>query len=296
MPPFDLASLENLANQIRLGTKTRAALRVLLAHPENTALLSITELAQRVGVNPSTLSRLAKRLGYSGFAEFQRVFVHSVAPPAPAFYSLQASRHLQLWSEGAVDFHASQQCLELLAWENVRNIQQSIEQLRIAPFLEAAQRIAQAKRVRVHGVRQYSALAQFLVYGLGLIRSDVAHLDGCGLGRAEGLAQLDPQDVLISASVRPYSQEVLDVHNQAVQAQLTTISLTDYSSSPLALSADYVFLIPCQSSFFSNSISAYFVMAECLLNQVAWELGQTAFEAIQKREQLIAALNIESKY
>lgn len=296
MPPHDLVSLGELANQIRLGAKTRAALHVLLAHPENVAFGSITELAQQLGISPSTLTRLAKRLGFIGFAQFQRVFVNSLASQPIAFYSGQASRHLQRGAQCAeLSEPDTSQRLERLVAENMANIQHSVKQLHTTQLIEAARHIAQAKRVRVHGVRQYSALAQFLVYGLSLIRSDVALLDGCGLGIAEGLAQLEPADVLISASVRPYSQEVLAVHEQAVQAQLSTISFTDHRSSPLASTADYAFLIPFQSSFFSNSISAYFVMAEGLLNQVAWELGQSALEAIQKREQLIAALNIENK-
>lgn len=302
--PHDLPSLEQLATQIRqrqvpirLGEKTRAALTVLLSHPENTALLSITELAHQLDVNASTLTRLAKRLGFSGFAEFQRLFRDSVSPPAPTFYSHQASRHLQQWGNNTSlsnPIDTTQQRVAQLAAENISNIQHSITALSAPHLAAAAQAIATAKRVRIHGVRQYSALAQFMAYGLSLIRSDVARLDSCGLGLAEGLAQLEPKDILISASVSPYTQEVLAIQEQARQAQLTTISLTDHAGSPLAVNTDYAFLIPYRSSFFSNSISAYFVLAEVLLNQVAWELGTSALKAIHKREQLIAALNIES--
>ena len=302
--PHDLLSLEQLATQIRqqqapirLGEKTRAALSGLLRHPKNTALLSITELAQQLDVNASTLTRLAKRLGFSGFAEFQRLFRDSISLPNPTFYSHQASRQLQHWGSSALFSSAAdttQQRLEQLATENINNIQHSITALSPPHLAAAAQAIASAKRVRIHGVRQYSALAQFMAYGLSLIRSDVARLDACSLGLAEGLAQLEPKDVLISASVSPYTQEVLIIHEHARQAQLTTISLTDHAASPLAINTDYAFLIPYHSSFFSNSISAYFVLAEGLLNQVAWELGSSALEAIHKREQLIAALNIET--
>lgn len=302
--PHDLPALEQLAIQIRLnqapirlGEKARAALTVLLKHPENTALLSITELAQQLNINASTLTRLAKRLGFSGFAEFQRLFRNSLSPSAPAFYSNQASRQLHDWSRitKSTALDTTHDRLKQLASENITNIQQCIHELPVQHFAAAAKTIAYAKRVRIHGVRQYSALAQFIAYGLSLIRSDIALLGCSSLGIAEGLAQLESGDVLISASVTPYTQEVLAVHEQARHAKLTTISLTDHARSPLALHADYAFLIPYQSSFFSNSISAYFVFAEGLLNQVAWELGAQALEALSQREQLIAALGIETK-
>lgn len=253
--PIDLASLKQLTAQIdrkqsaiRLGEKAHAALLVLLKHPQNTALLSITELAQQLNVNPSTLTRLAKRLGFSGFAEFQRLFRDSLSPVSPTFYSHQARRHLQQWSHShhpdTFTQDSTRQRLQQLVSENISNIQQSLHNLHTEHFVSAAHAIAYAKRVRIHGVRQYSALAQFMSYGLSLIRNDVARLEENSLGLAEGLAQLEAGDVLISVSVTPYTQEVLSTHALAQHEQLTTISLTDNTASPLALHADFSFLFP----------------------------------------------------
>ena len=57
---------------------------------------SISELAASLGVNPSTLTRLAKRLGFEGFSDFQSVFRDAIASEPRYFYSRQADHLLEL--------------------------------------------------------------------------------------------------------------------------------------------------------------------------------------------------------
>jgi DNA-binding MurR/RpiR family transcriptional regulator len=147
--------------------------------------------------------------------------------------------------------------------------------------------------VRVHGVRQFHALASFLAYGLGLVRGDVALLDAPRLGVAEALAQLKPGDVVVVASCAPYTRSVARVAEVAAAGGLAVIAITDTRSSPLAGPARHAFFIPHASSFYSNSMAAYVVFAEGLLNLVARELGEQAATALAERERLIADMNVE---
>ena len=300
--PSSVQALRQLAHDIsqhnspvQLGDKTLAALGSILAHPKDAALLSITELAQRLNINASSLTRLVKKLGFTGFADFQRLLRDHLATQSSSFYSVQATQLLsasQPHSEEQTDNDALTYATTL-ATEACHNIQHSLQHLSAATLNAAAQALAHAPRVRIHGKRQYSALAQFLCYGLGLIRNDVGLLDPANLGAAEGLAQLEVGDVLVTASVYPYTREVIAVAELAAKAGITVIALSDQELSPLARAAAHTFLIPHHSSFFSNSISAYFVFSEALLNQVACELQNTAVTALEKREHYIAALQIE---
>jgi hypothetical protein len=51
----------------------------LADQPEQAAVRSISEFASLLGVNPSTLTRPAKRLGYGGFSDFQGIFREAIA-------------------------------------------------------------------------------------------------------------------------------------------------------------------------------------------------------------------------
>lgn len=248
-------------------------------------LLSITTLAEALGVNPSTLTRLATALGYPGFPGLQQVLLSASLTAPGAFYTRQASTALR---GGSTRAGVTQLCRE-----NQANIDRFVENLDEAAFDEAVALLTSAPRVVVHGIRQFHAVATFLVYGLRMIRSDVALLDAGGLGIAEGLAALSPGDVLLSTSCAPYSAQVVETAAVAQRSGLATIALTDRPGSPLVATSRTAILVDHGSSFLSNSIGAFVVVAECLINACAAASPTTARSALSDRDRFIEALRIE---
>jgi len=275
---------------VSLGAKAHDVLARLVDMPEQAAVRSISELSGALGVNASTLTRLAKRLGFSGFSDFQRVFRDDIANNSRNFYSRQIGRLLATDAEPQEETAIFNQ----LAHETAANMQGFISQLEPDTLHRAARSLAKAKRVRIHGVRQFHALASFLTYGLGMLRSDVALLNAPQLGIAEAMAQLEPGDVVVVASCAPYTRSVADIGDVAARHGLEVIAITDTRSSPLTTSASPAFFVPHASSFFSNSMGAYIVFCEGLLNLAAKALGDDAAQALTKRERMIAEMKIES--
>ena len=284
---------------LSLGGKAHMVLAKLVERPEEVAVRTITELAGAHGINASTLTRLATRLGYDGFADFQSVFRDSIAQNHRHFYSHQAERLVAGASAadagksvsvaGAAEIATVMQ----LARESVANIEGFLSQLSAPELRDAAKLLAHAPRVRIFGLRQFHALAAFLAYALGLVRSDVDLLDAPGLGTAEGLAQLQRGDVVLVTSVAPYTRAVAQVAKTAAAAGLTVIAITDTRASPLVPPARHAFFIPHGSSFFSNSMGAYVVFCEGLLNLVATQLGKQGLRSLERRERFITELGIE---
>ena len=270
---------------IALGRKAREALDRILELQGSPVVLSITTLAEELGVNPSTLTRLAQNLGYPGFGAFQQVLLSaSFARPA-AFYTRQAQAALSGSEKG------SRAAVEQLCRENQANITRFLEGFDTDSFDAAVTHIAEARRVVVFGKRQFHSFAAFLAYGLRMIRSDVALLDG--LGVAEGLATLAKGDVLIAASCAPYTAVVVETTRVAKERGLTVIAITDRASSPLIDASDAALLVPHDTSFLSNSMTAFTACAECLINACAARLGDRAAAALADRDALITRLKIE---
>lgn len=271
---------------ISLGAKTRGALGRILDLTGNPALLSITALAEVLGVNPSTLTRLARSLGYSGFPAFQQVLLTASMTAPGEFYSRQARAAL---AEGSSTRSRAVQ----LCRENQANIDRFVEHFDAEAFEAAVGLIMSAPRVAVYGIRQFHAIAAFLVYGLRMIRSDVALLDANSLGIAEGLAMLERGDVLLAASCAPYSAQVVEVADLAREIGLASVALTDRASSPLVESSRAAILVGHESSFISNSIGAFTVAAECLINACAAARPDQARKALVDRDRMIERLGIE---
>lgn len=295
--PTNLQGLRELVVRISrgeagltLGTKALSVIGRLVERPEETAIRSITELSATLGVNASTLSRLVRSLGYASFSAFQDVFRDSVTNAHQHFYSGQGHRLID--GQGEDDYVGT---VRQLCTDSVRNIDNMLAQLESRDLHAAAERLARAKRVRIYGVRQIHAVATVLCYGLGLVRPDVSLLDSPGLGIAESLAHLGADDALVVISVSPYSRRVVEVSRVAAQAGIAVIAITDSRASPLSANARQAFFIPHDSSFISNSLGAYIVFSEGMVNLVAKELDGSALSALERQEQFIESLNIEMR-
>lgn len=293
-PPESVEELRALAVAIArgeapvsLGAKAQDALGRMLDMVGDPALLSITTLAEALGVNPSTLTRLATALGYPGFPGLQQVLLSASMTAPGAFYSRRAASAL---SGGS----SSRAAATRLCHENQANIDRFIGRFDEAAFDAAVALLVSAPRIVVHGIRQFHSVASFLVYGLRMIRSDVALLDNGGLGVAEGLAALSSGDVLLSTSCAPYSAQVAEVAAVAQQSGLATVALTDRPTSPLVATSRAAILVDHDSSFLSNSIGAFVVAAECLINACAAADPEAARTALRQRDRLIGALSIET--
>lgn len=282
-----LASLKARQAPTRLGARSFRTLAGLVDSPRQTAVYSISELASNVGVNASTLTRLAKRLGYSGFADLQSVFRRHVAEERD-FYSERAGRLLS----SAEMRRKSISLMAKVAQEESTNISSMLKNIDAQALEQAASQLADAARVRTYGLRQFYSIACFISYSLGMVRGDVAVLGESGHGVAHALAQLSPGDVVLVLGSSPYTRATVDVCCTAAAHNLHVIAITDSSASPLAASANQTFITPTRGTFFSNSMAACLILAEGLLALVAQRLGKEAVAALKRRELFIDELGI----
>lgn len=294
-PPRNVRDLRDLMLRISrgvapltLGPKAQQALADILDLRGDPALLSITSLAAKLSVNPSTLTRLARALGYGGFGAFQQVLLDASMTAPGDFYTRQAQAAL------AGEDASGMGGISRLCHENQANIERFLEGCDIQQFRHATDLITSAPRVMVHGIRQFHAVASFLVYGLRMIRSDVHLLDSNNLGIAEGLASMGRDDVLISTSCAPYSAQVAATARAAADRGIGIVALTDRASSPLAAVSRAAILVPHATSFISNSLTTFVLAAECLVNGCAAASPDTAKQALSDRDEMIGKLDIET--
>lgn len=295
-PPANIEELRALLIDITrgqasrsLGTKARDAFGKILDVQDSTDLLSITTLSERIDTNPSTITRLAKALGYSGFGPFQKALLATRLQQPGSFYLNQAQSVISN-ADQPIKQRAAQLC-----HENQANIDHFVENFDTESFEAAVELIAQAPRVTIYGIRQFHSLAAFLTYGLRLIRTDVNILDANGLGVAEEIGAMHAGDVCIVASVAPYSSQVVFAAQVAHEQGLDVIAITDFASSPLISNAKASIFAPHRSSFISNSITSFFAVAECVINAVAATNSEQTEQALIDRQNLIKRLNIEDR-
>ncbi|WP_136068861.1 MurR/RpiR family transcriptional regulator [Modicisalibacter radicis] len=295
--PDNLADLQALAVRIRrrddgapaLSVKARTLLEELLATPERVGLSTISQLADRHAVNPSSLTRLSRALGFSGFKAFQALFREDLS--GRAFYSTRAERLLDF---GETPVKRPGIAQDRALWEReMGNLSAAVEGLDEAMIERAAAGLAAARRVQVIGLRASFGAAHYLAYYLDYLRDDVQLIDSQAGIDVERALRLDGDDLVVGIAFRPETRASVDYCRLAVEQGAQLVALTNHPRSQLAGLADCRLIAPAEGPFFFNPMSSLFLLLEMLLSRVAVRLGEDAVASIRRREALIARLGVE---
>lgn len=281
-----LADIKSNNSHLKLGSRALEVLKGMIDSPNNAAMYSISHLAKTFDVNPSTLTRLAKTLGFSGFSEFQNIFRDFTAN-ADSFYSQRADK-LFTGDSG----HKGLDLAAKIANDENNNIATMLSNINAETLDGAVDALLQAKQVRSHGLRQSYPIADYLSYGLGLIRKNVSVLSVAEHGIVHGISQLSEGDLLFAIGSKPYTRNTITAARLAKKQGITIIAMTDNYTSPLAECADYTFIAPTTGSFFSNNMGSSIVLIEVLLSLLAQKLGDSALESLRHYERLISEMEI----
>lgn len=268
-----------------MSAQLQAAARYVLDHPRDVALLSMRVQARQAGVQPATMTRLAKHLGLRGYEELRQLYADAVRDQAPGF---AGRADLQARNQKLKGDHAL--AAEMLALLSAQIAQlsdpQSLEQL-----VEAARRLEQARRVYCLGLRSSHSPAWHLHYVLSLLGVDTVMLDGIAGVGADPIGRATAEDVLVVASVFPYTRLTVEVAEYVHERGVPVIAITDSAVAPLAQLASSTIVVPTDSPSFLHAVSPAFAVAELLGTLVAGRRGDAAFEALGRIDRQLTALN-----
>ncbi|MFA7436809.1 MurR/RpiR family transcriptional regulator [Castellaniella sp.] len=270
----------------KVGTKALAVLADMLEHPGAAAVESISELAARNAVDPSTLTRLGKRLGFTGFNGLQDVFRHHVAETEP-FYSARIKESLSAQpSQGT----------QALIWHHLQSEADKIlamaRDLDVHAAERAVEQLVAAKRVYVLALRATYGLGFYFSSYLSTLRTDVNMLGGPGNALATELDRITTEDVLVAISFRPFTKSTVAVVDVLRDAKVPLLTITD-TKSPIALDASHGTTITIDHPFHFDSSATHFAVLQTLLLLAARRLGTSAVERSSRLEKLYRTLDIE---
>jgi len=283
-----LAQLKSGTSPLKLGPRALAVLDGMVTTPHQAAIYSISQLADAFKVNASTLSRLAKSLGYSGFSELQKVFRDYTANTG-RFYSERAGDLCQTGQDQSAEFELAAR----IANDETSNIATMLGNLNAESLDGVVELLCRAPKIRTHGLRQSYPIADYLSYGLGMIRDNVAVLSIAEHGIIHGLSQLSEGDLLFTVGCHPYTRSTVMASRIARDHGLELVTITDTYSSPLAACAKHTFITPTSGSFFNNSMASSLVLIEIILSLTAKKLGSSALESLKHYELLVGQMQLE---
>jgi len=252
-----------------LSRSFQVVARWVTQNPNDVAMLSISAIAQRCGVHPSSLVRFAQHFGYRGFRELQAIFHSRLATAAPGFdarvHGLKAELGLHQ-AEGVRGF------LNDLVVRDIAALEDLLQSADAAELERAVDLLARAETIYVLGQLRSEPVALFVRYVLTMLERRVVLLDAPG-GLTTHLARtMTAADVLVAISFRFYAKEVVSIAESAQAAGVPVLAVSDSRLSPLAKSATVLFPVPEDEYMFSRSLAAPMCLVQALMIGLAARL------------------------
>ena len=209
--------------------RLRQVAAFVLDHAEDFAFATAAQVAEAAHVQPSTLVRFAKSIGYGGFSDLQDVFRSRLKQGFPDYRDrLQALRGgggpLALFDGFA------------------RAAEMSLQRARMTLTPEAMQSAValtgKAQTIYLMGARRVYPIAAALFYAFAKLEVRAVLIDNHGGMAPEQAMTAMPHDALVVVSFAPYAPVSIETARYAKSRGVPVVAITDSPFSPLVPVAD----------------------------------------------------------
>ncbi|WP_455354927.1 MurR/RpiR family transcriptional regulator [Streptomyces sp. SYSU K217416] len=242
----------------RLSPAQRRIAQYMVDHLPEAAFLSITDLAERVGVSQPSVTRFASALGFSGFPALrealQPIALSAVAgsPDSP-----EEIRRNEL--QAAID-------TEIENLENLRRLLGDPNRV-----IELGRDLAQSVPLTILGLRISVSLAEYFAYAARRIHPDVRLVTRGGSVAFDALLQSREAGGtwVLAFSMPRYANETLAAIRDARSTGLRVALITDQPLSPFVDEVDVVLSANSGSRLVFDSYAAPGVLSAAVLQAMA---------------------------
>lgn len=225
-----------------LSRQLRVVAQYILDHPNEVGLETLTVISERMNVQPSTVVRLAKVLGFDGASQLQRLFKEEVVNGAGALGYKERIRRYKAAPEGRNADQVSSVLNEALDC-SVLGLEDLRHSMSAQDIKKAVRLIQAADTVFVAGFQRSFAVAAYLAYALQRLRRSTIFIDGVAGLYEHQIGYASRSDLLIAIGFNPYSDQILSTLDHAKRNKLKIIGISDSHVSPVVVGSDAPFIV-----------------------------------------------------
>ncbi len=249
----------------------------ILSHYPVAALGSITQLAKAALVSTPTVVRLAQKLGYRGYPDFQS----QVRGEVEAMLVTPLTKHDRM-ANAVPDGHILTRFAEAV----VANMQATLNQIDPTEFDAVAVLLADpARRVFALGGRITHAMADYFTSLLAVVRPGVTLLSDNSATWPPALLDVGAGDVVVVFDIRRYENAVLQVAEMAREQRAEIVLITDRWVSPAATHARHTLCCHIEAPSAWDSNVVLMVLVETLLAAVqnaTWAVTEPRMKRLEE--------------
>ena len=245
--------------------------RYILEHYEKAAYMTAAKLGALVKVSESTVVRFANELGFEGYPALQAALRELVRTNLTSFQRVEVSDSII----------GDKDVLEQVLLSDAEKIRRTLDSVDRRAFDEAVDKIINANRIYIIGVRSSATLAGFLHYNLQMAFDNLTLVQTTsGNEMFEQIMRIGEGDVMIAISFPRYSKRIIKAVEFAKKSGANVVALTDRETSPIAREASQLLTANSDMASFVDSL----VAPLSIINAIVVAVGK------KKRGELTARL------
>jgi DNA-binding MurR/RpiR family transcriptional regulator len=254
-----------------LSIKRQELIRPVQERPRDYVLLSIRDVAAKLGTDPATVLRIARSMGFASYRQF-KAYLHELSVASAT--SLEGMQDPSARDSGVVSY--ARRALE----QDLRNLQALLNTLDISRLVDLAERMYRARQIVIIAGDMAISLAEFLDYKLTVLGLPVVALTSPGK-TLHAVRAITKQDVVIAISFRRGLRQTVEGLQQARENGAYCVGITDTFVSPIARFSNECFLTSVEAPF-SNSYTAPVSFAHVLFTVCAYYRRKRTLALLEK--------------
>jgi DNA-binding MurR/RpiR family transcriptional regulator len=229
-PPASFAELrERLASRdVRLPKRLTQVASFALAQPDEIALGTAASIAEKAGVQPSTLVRFSQALGFGGFSDLQALFRERLRNQGSNYQERLSSLRARNGDEPRAATFFDGFCEA--AGRSIASLHGGIDPTDI----DAAARIlGEAETIYLIAQRRSFPITSYLSYALSKLGIRNILIGSAAGTDTETLSFATPRDAALAVSFTPYASTTIAHARQVAALGTPLVVITDSPFSPL---------------------------------------------------------------
>lgn len=265
------SNLENMPG------KARRVVEYLLTHMREAAFISIGDVAEQLNVSKAQLVRVARILGFSGYADLKSALKKAVLEQVnPAAMLARA-----MSEEGDLS--------ERIRQMEHANLEDTWNRLSVDDVREFCALIKDARAVYCAGWSISGMMAECLhsrLRELGLPAHQMYPGSGC-LTLVEQARSVREGDVIVAFDLPSYSVLLTEAVKKGRERGAKVVTITDSPAAPVCSSSALSFFVSDNSPTFGSSLIGPLFLIHILTSRLSVDMGDAAMKALAEQSAIL---------
>ncbi|MBE9555439.1 MAG: MurR/RpiR family transcriptional regulator [Proteobacteria bacterium] len=264
-----------------LTTTERKPAQTLLANYPFAGLETVARFAERAGVSGPTILRLVAKLGYSGYAGFQKKLRDELQAQAQSPLTKRPQT-----ADGAAGRQPN--FLESFGEAVTGNIEQTLESVHQSEFNAVVELLSDEKRpLYLLGGRFTGAVANYFYQHLHTLRPNVQLISGHESSWRNYLLDTGRRHVLVVFDIRRYQHDVIRFAEESARRGATVVLFTDQWLSPVSGIARHMLTARVTVPSSWDSMIGMFVIVEAMIARISEKMWPTVKSRVEELDRML---------